>query len=297
MAIRITIPGIVRLAWLRQPDEVIAANDSAVVQRSLSGRGGLWQRSIAAKLAVFQTADGNIWPAFRDRLDPLRAKQQSELEAAMSDTSGLLARLAPETDALAAYVRSGQTNRPPEIIVQQMVGRLFFPDYAASEESYDAAWTLQAWLASGPIKSYSLKCSGELERAIDRIISLAHGNTSCAHATAIAMENIVNAIERMRRLARRGNNLGKLSPEEVLACTLRAPKRVIRETRDGGRVGGTRFGARTLLILGLEAARRHNPEAGIGFFVHGWNRCPAHAIVPALLAEVWKKAKARAETA
>jgi len=292
MAIKITIPGIVRLAWLRNPDEVIAANASGVVQRSLSGLGGLVQRSIAAKLAVFRTSDGDTWPAFRDRGDPLRAKRQSELETALSDTRGLLKRVAPETGALATYIRSGSSNRPPEIIVQQMVGRLFFPDYAASEESYDAARALQTWLSGGPIKAYLLKCSGELERMRDLIVTLARGNTACAHATAFAMQNIVEVIERMRRLAQARDNLEKLSPQEAIAYTLRAPKQVVRETRDGGRVCGTHLGARTLVILRLEAARRQKPEAGIEFFAKGWNQCPAHAIVPALLAEIWKKARA-----
>ncbi|MGB8135645.1 MAG: hypothetical protein WCF15_02540, partial [Pseudolabrys sp.] len=274
MAMRITIPGIIRLAWLTDPDEVIAANDSGVVQRSLSGLGGLVQRAIAAKLAVFRTADGDIWPAFRDRADPLRTMSQSELEKALADTRGLLKRVAPETGALATYIRSGSTNRPPEITVQQMVGRLFFPDYAASEESYDAARALQTWISGGPIKSYLLKCSGELERALDLIITLARGNTSCAHATAIAMENIVEAIERMRRLAQTSDNLEKLSPQEAIAATLHAPKQVVRETRDGGRVCGTHLGARTLVVLRLETARRQKPEAGIEFFAKGWNQCP-----------------------
>ncbi|HJS60822.1 MAG TPA: hypothetical protein VJ800_03620, partial [Pseudolabrys sp.] len=182
--------------------------------------------------------------------------------------------------------------RLPEIIVQQMVGRLFFPDYTASEESYDAARTLRTWVSGGPIKSYLLKRSGELERARDLIVTLARGNTSCAHATAIAMENIVEAIERMRGLAQARDNLEKLSPREAIAFTLRAPKQVVRETRDGGRVCGTHLGARTLVILRLETARRQKPEAGIEFFAKGWNQCPAHAIVPALLTEIWKKAKA-----
>jgi hypothetical protein len=291
MAIKITIPGIIRLAWLRTPDEVIAANDSGVVQRSLSGLGGLVQRSIAAKLAVFRTADGDVWPAFRDREDPLRAARQIELETALSDTRGLLKRLAPEIEALANYIRGGSTNRPPEIIVQQMVGRLFFADYAASEESYDAALTLQTWVSGGPIKSYLLKMGGDLERALDLILTLARGNTSCAHATAIAMANIANAIEQMRRLAQTRENLKILSPQEAIASTLRAPKQVIRELRDGGRFCGTRLGARTLVILRLESARRQKPEAGIEFFAKGWNQCPAHAIVPALLAEIWKRRK------
>ena len=156
---RITIPGIVRVAWLMDPDQVIAANDSGVVQRSLSGLGGLVHRSIAAKLAVFRSPDGDIWPAFRDRGDPVRVRHQSALEADLSHTQRLLKRVAPETRALAAYVRSGESNRPPEIIVQQLVGRLFFSNYAASEESYDAAHTLQTWVSGGLIKSFLLKWS------------------------------------------------------------------------------------------------------------------------------------------
>lgn len=291
---RITIPGIVRLAWLSDPDEVVAANASGVVQRSLSGLGGLVQRSIAAKLAVFQKSDGDIWPAFRDRADRLRSDRQKELENALAKTQGLLKRVAPETSALAAYVRTGSTNRPPEIIVQQMVGRLFFSDYAASEESYDAACALQTWVSGGPIKSYLLKLSGELERSLDLIVTLSRGDTSCAHATAIAMHNLVDTIERMRRLARARDNLQKLSPQEAIASTLRAPNQVVRETRDAGHVCGMHLGARTLVVLRLECARRQKPDAGIEFFAKGWNQCPAHAIVPALLADVWKKAKAGA---
>jgi hypothetical protein len=222
----------------------------------------------------------------------VRVRQQSALEADLSHTRRLLKRVEPETRALAAYVRSGDGNRAPEIIVQQLVGRLFFPDYAASEESYDAARALQTWVSGGLIKSFLLKFSGEVERAVTLIVTLARGNTSCAHATAIAMHNIVDTIERMRRLARKKGNLEKLSPQEAIASTLRAPKQVIRETRDGGRVCGVHLGARTLVVLRLECARRQKPEAGIEFFAKGWNQCPAHAIVPAVLADVWKNAKA-----
>jgi len=291
MAIRITIPGIIRLAWVTDPDEVVAANDCGAVQRSLSGLGGLVQRSIAAKLAVFRTPEGDVWPAFRDRADPLRMRSHDDLEEALSHTRTLLKRVAPETGALATYIRSGKSNRPPEIIVQQMVGRLFFPDYAASEESYDAACTLQTWVSSGPIKSYLLKCCGKVQRALDSITALSRGNTSCAHATAIAMHNIVDTIERMHRLAKTSGHLERLSPQEAIASTLRAPKQVVRETRDGGRVCGKRLDARTLVVLRLETARRQKPEGGIEFFANGWNQCPAHAIVPALLAEIWKRAK------
>src|SRR5205814_1651137 len=146
MAFTISIPGIIRLVAVTTPEEVLAVNDATVVGRSLSGRGGLVNRSIAAKLAVFRTPDGDVWPAFRDRLDPSRVAHQAALEAALSDIGPLLRRIAPEIVELGGYVRDGAADRSPGVIVQQAVGRLFFADYVASEESYDAARKLQSWL-------------------------------------------------------------------------------------------------------------------------------------------------------
>ena len=296
MAIRITIPGLIRLVWFRTSEEVRAVNNSYLVQRSLSGRGGAFQRAIAKKLTAYCTHDGDIWPAFRDRLDELRAKRQRELEITLSDTRSLLERVAPEISALALYVRSGHTNHPPEVLVQQMIGRLFFSDYTASEESYDAAYTLQTWLTGGPVKTYFLERSGALQSAFDQITKLAHGDTSCAHATALAMKNIVKSIELMRQLARKDKNR-KISPQDAVARTLRAPKLVFREARDGGRAGAFPLSARSLVLLGVDAARRRDGDNDLAFFANDWNRCPAHAIVPALLANIWQRAQIIQETA
>ena len=76
MAITLAIPGLLRLVYVSAPDEVLAFDKASVIARTLSGRGGLVHRAVAAKLAVFRTADGGVWPAFRDRLDPLRHAQQ-----------------------------------------------------------------------------------------------------------------------------------------------------------------------------------------------------------------------------
>jgi hypothetical protein len=289
MAFRVYIPGICRLVFVRTPHEVCAVNDAAVTTRSLSGRGGLVNRAVAARLRVFRTPAGDLWPAFRDRLDPLRAEHQGEVEATLGDVRDLLARLAPEIAALAVYVRSGRSLRSPGIVVQQAVGRMFFPDYTASEESYDAARTLQTWLSVGPLRAWRLKRSGALQAALDQITALARGNTSCAHATALAIENIVRSIELMRKLALSGDNLQALGPQDAVARTLRAPARVIREVRDGARIGNVRLRARSLVLLGIEAARRQRPGPGFEFFAGAWSRCPAHAIVPALLGKVWQE--------
>ena len=291
MAFTITIPGIIRLVVVKTPAELVAVNDASTVQRSLSGRGGLANRLIAARLAVFRTADGDIWPAFRDRLDPLRVANQKELEAALSNVGALLQRIDPEIAELGRYVSDGAAPRNVGVIVQQAVGRLFFADYAASEESYEAARTLQTWSTAWPLRAYWIRRSGALQASLDRIIALSRGNMACAHATAIAMKNIVTSIELMRELASQGDNLARIEPQDALVHSLRAPTQVLREARDGVRAGPVRLPARSLVLLAVECAHRQHPVPSFAFFASAWNRCPAHSIVPALLMNVWQAAR------
>lgn len=295
MALIITIPGLVRLALVRNPDELLRVNDAAVVTRSLSGRGGLFNRSVAAKLTVFRAPDGDIWPAFRDRHDPLRAAHQASLESALSKIDALLQQIAPEITELGNYVGGRRAHRSMGVVVQQAVGRLFFPDYLASEESYAAARTLQAWSSAWPLRAAWLRRSGALKAALDRIQTASRGNMACAHATALAMDNIVKSIELMRELALHGDNLAKIEPKDALLRTLRAPARVVRETRDGDFIGLIRLRSRTLVLLAVENARQQRAsDPGFAFFAGAWNQCPAHGLVPALLSNVWRAARTRA---
>src|SRR5262249_35610884 len=107
MALSIRIPGIISLAIVRAPAELTAIDDARGVDRMLSGRGGLVNRSIAAKLAVFRTAQGRVWPAFASRGDGARAAQQLDLEHRLADSDALLRRLAHDIAAIADCVRTG----------------------------------------------------------------------------------------------------------------------------------------------------------------------------------------------
>jgi hypothetical protein len=296
VAFTITIPGIISLAVVKTPAELRAVNDASTVHRSLSGLGGLANRSVVAKLAVFRAPDGDIWPAFRDRFDPLRATRQAALEAALSNVELLRRRIAPEIAELGSYVRDGTAHRSTGVIVQQAVGRLFFADYAASEESYDAARTLQTWSSAWPPRAFWIRRSGALQASLDRITDLSRGDMACAHATALAMGNIVRSIELMRSLAGQGDNLAKIEPQEALARTLRAPAHVAREVHDGGGACPLRLRARSLVLLAVESARQQSPDPGFAFFAGAWNQCPAHSIVPALLADVWEAARTDARS-
>jgi hypothetical protein len=297
VAFTINIPGLVRLIIAWQPNELLGINDASMVTRPLSGRGGLVNSSIAGKLAVFRSPDGDIWPAFRDRRDPSRATHQAALEAALSDVEPLLQRIAPEIAALGSYVAGAPTDRNMGVIVQQAVGRLFFADYTATEDSYRAARKLQAWLAAGPLRAFLIRRSGALEAARDQIEKLSRGNMACAHATALAMDNIVRSVDLMRMMEREGGNLATITPEVASAQTLRAPARVVREAQDEAYIGSIRIRSRTLVLLMLDHARRQRPaDPGFAFFAGAWNQCPAHGIVPALLIAVWRAAQDRRGT-
>jgi hypothetical protein len=290
MAIAIRIPGLLNLVVVKKPAEILAVNAAAGVDRPLSGRGGLVNRSIGNKLKPFQAPTGEVWPAFCSRLDPQRIAHQNEVAAKLSDVPAQLRRVSGEIGELAAYVRGKETARPVGMVVQQAVGKLFFEDYRASPESHDAAQTLSAWLKAGPLKTLVLRLSGKMQAAVDAVLTHARGNTACAHGTGIALHNIVESVELMRKLA--GSRLRQLSPEEAAAQTLRAPPRAVREARDSVRVGNVRARERSIILLSVESARQHGSDPGIAFFAGQWNQCPAHAFVPALLAEIWKTARA-----
>ncbi|MFL5042709.1 MAG: hypothetical protein ACJ8D0_23150 [Xanthobacteraceae bacterium] len=292
MAISIRIPGLLKLVVARKAAEILAMNAAMGIDRPLSGRGGLFNRAIGNKLKLFQAPTGEIWPAFCSRLDPVRIAHQNEVAAKLADVPAQLRRLSSEIGELAGYVRGKETARPVGMVVQQIVGRVFFDDYRANRESYDAAQTLSAWLKAGPLKTLVMRRSGKVPAAVDAVLTHARGNTACAHGTGIALHNIIESVELMRKLARSETRLRQLSPDEAVAQTLRAPQRAVREARDSVCAGSIRVRERSIILLGVESARKHGSDPGIAFFTGQWNECPAHAFVPALLAEIWKTARA-----
>jgi hypothetical protein len=293
MGFSINLPGLLRLAVLKKPAEIRAMNAAEGIDRALSGQGGSLNRSIISKLQPFRTPDGRLWPAFSSRSDPVRAKYQGELEARLSNLQASLQGISGQIAELAAFVVDKPGARPAGIVVQEAVGRLFFPDYRANDNSYAAAKTLSEWLAAGPVKTLRMRLAGQPQAAIGEVTQQARGDLACAHATGIAMHNIVESLTQMQELARSGNALKQLSPSEAVTRTLRGPQRVVREAQTDVQAAGSRIPAHALVLLSVEDARKDGSDPGIVFFTGQWNQCPAHSLVPALLAEVWRTAIAK----
>lgn len=290
MAFSINIPYLLRLTVIRTPAEAAAIDDAARVDRPISGRGGLINRAASRKLAPFTPAEGPCWPAFASRLNPTRAAGQAALEQKLRDFDGKWASLEAEIKDLGRQVRGQPTERSTGVLVQQVIGRLFFDDFTATEESYAAAVTVSGWIAAGPIKTLYLRCSGKFQAALDRVIAQARGNLTCAHGIGLAMHNIVDSVTAMRKLARSEGALREIAPEQITALVLSAPARVVREAQDGVVLPNAKVRDRALVMILVDAARRAGNDPG-AFFVGHWNQCPAHAFVPALLSRIWLAAR------
>lgn len=295
MARRIRVPWLVDVLIVDQPAEIRAlAAESRLDRDFATARGPLINRMVTGRIRRWLRADGSFLPALAPRGNALRAKRQEEL-ARQLDPS----RNEPLWDdatirELAAYVRGTTSGDRVGPVVQQVVGRLFDPGYSASSESYEAARTIDGVGAAKPLRYLWWQLSGKLARARRLIWRLAKDDGHAVHGTAIAMHNIVRALERMRVLRANPGMPPRLSEATILTQCMVAPPRVLREaaepfeTPPAGR--GMRRG--TLVVMELDEARKRDPDGAMTFMSESWSRCPASGFVAALLLAVWREAEA-----
>src|SRR5262249_35831607 len=165
MGISIRIPGLLRLMVVTKPGEMLAVNAAAGVGRPLSGRGSLFTRFMGANAQGVCAARGGVLGGLCPRKDGSGRARSKEVAEKLTDIPAKLQSIRGEIAELAAYVRGKPTARSAGVIVQQAVGKLFFADYRASEESFDAAQTLSIWLRALPLRTRLLRRSGKVQAA------------------------------------------------------------------------------------------------------------------------------------
>jgi hypothetical protein len=283
----IDIPWIARLVLATDAAECRALAAAEGIDRPPPDHGRLVNRLVAARLRRFRARTGELWPAFAGRHDQCRLTRRTNLANRLG-IDGLL-KVQPELDRLAAFVAGKVAPDALGPAAQQLVGRLCLDGYVADAASYAAARTVDAWISSGPLRTLYLRRSGRLQAAIDLLEARAHGDLACAHATAIAVHNLVASLEAMCDIAHSQDR--PASPDEAVRRALHVPAVVVRGTRDAVTVGKQRVRERSLVLLAVRRARRSSVGFD-GFFADGWNACPAHGSVRDLLAEVWRRAQA-----
>jgi hypothetical protein len=193
-------------------------------------------------------------------------------------------------DALAAQILKLGDRAALGPMVQTVIGQLFVPDYRGTAESWQAAVTLDVAVRSfNPLRHIWWAATGRVRRSREILANMTGGNLAGLHATAIAIHNLVDALERMRDLAGRADALRRYTGQEAASICLKAPDSVLRQAVAIGTTGSGSFRRGTLVQLQLEAARASSLRPDIAFMTSSWSRCPAHAWVPALLAAVWER--------
>ena len=83
----------------------------------------------------------------------------------------------------------------------------------------------------------------------------------------------------------------RISDDELLAKVLVAPESIVRQACSVGATiaGDVRNG--TLVIMAVKEAGARTLDQSMSFMSESWSFCPAHKLVPALLLEIWNRAK------
>lgn len=292
MARRVSVPLLLDLVLVDDPAEIVELNDDPRVTRRFRRGGRLINRVVQARLLDAMRVGGALLPALAPRNDAERAERQRALEAQLKPTRRR--RLWSEADLapLAAYVRGEAGKEGVGPAVQQLVGRLFVPDYRADAASYRAARLVDAYPGANPLRALWWRLTGRLARARDLLSRRAGEDRHAVHATTIALHNIVRALGTMRALAADPGRRLRASADTVVAQCLSAPARLLRRTEAGFATPALAgpMPADALVVFNLERAHAVAPDNGVAFMAQGWSRCPAHAFVPALLRAVWEAA-------
>jgi hypothetical protein len=136
------------------------------------------------------------------------------------------------------------------------------------------------------LKTFWSRLTGRLASSRALLIERANGEAAAVHATAIAMHGIVESLERMRG-AMRVDGAWHTTPQQAAREALVAPSKLLRQcvrpTHDGLRPGA-------LVLFRLRGMHANTESNDLALSRNAWSECPAHAIVPRLLQEVWRTA-------
>ncbi|NBB70367.1 MAG: hypothetical protein GVY33_08595 [Alphaproteobacteria bacterium] len=288
MGERLRIPFVVDVLRVRTPEEVLALADAAVLDRRFAPHLPLVNRLIQARMDWTMGSGSSALPSALPRDHPGRGAAQAELTARLEpakrpwDDASL--------DALAEAIR-GRPKRTLGELVQEAVGRLFEPQYRATPATWRAALALDAGLRSNnPLTRFTQKLTRTVPHARRTLAWAVGGDLAGVHATGIAVHTMLGAVERLADALRDRELAARLSTRAVLGRALTAPDIVVRTATMPAETPAGPVAAGTLVMLETAAATELSADPRVAFLSESWSACPAHATVPAMLAEIWWRA-------
>ena len=290
MARHIRVPWLVDVVLAAAPEEIRALDDEPFVDRNFIARGPLINRLVTSRIRQWFEIMGRPLPSLAPRGDALRAERQVELAAALDPDRGRVLWTDAQLDTLTAYVSGGSSDEQAAITIQEIIGRLFDPNYLADRESWNAATLIDKFRDGFSPVQIVWQITGKLRRARDLLVARAKADRWAMHGTAIGVHGVVQALARMRAL-RALPHAQSLGDDAVLWQSLAPPKQVPRTVEAPLATPLTEEPLQpgTIVLLQLEAAGPSAPGAEMVFMQGRWNACPARAMVIALLRSVWHR--------
>lgn len=288
---RTRIPGFIDVIQVDDPQEIIELNHDARIDRRFDLRWPILNWLIVRRALNVLSFAGNRFPTMIERDSASRASAQAKLGAALDARAAAVRQGPEELQELAAWLIGSVPETQVGIAVQQVVGRLFSPTFAATQESWDAAKILvTAPRSPNVLRTVWWIVSGKLHRAKRLLAGMVDGNLAAVNGIGIAAHNIVNSLQQMKRLYSDLSTRRALSPEEAVRESLAAPVSLLRQATSHGEISGCPFSRNSLFVLAIGRASKAPGGQSLVFMDESWSGCPASQWVPAMLEGVWKRA-------
>ena len=288
---RTRIPGFIDVIQVDDPQEIIELNRDDRIDRKFDLRWPILNWLIVRRALNVLSFAGNRFPTTIGRDSASRASAQAKLGAALDARAAAVRQGPEELQELAAWLIGSVPETQVGIAVQQVVGRLFSPTFAATQESWDAAKILvTAPRSPNVLRTVWWIVSGKLHRAKRLLAGTVDGNLAAVNGIGIAAHNIVNSLQQMKRLYSDLSTRRALSPEEAVRESLAAPVSLLRQATSHGEISGCPFSRNSLFVLAIGRASKAPGGQSLVFMDESWSGCPASQWVPAMLEGVWKRA-------
>src|SRR5690349_18823136 len=216
----IEVPYVGALLIVDELEHLQLLNRSEAVRRPLSEEGGLLMRFLHKRLFSDLRFAGHVLPALIDKDSRSREYHQAAVEALLADYRAQGRVTDEDLAPLFSFVAGKLDAEAAAIATQQVLGRWFQPGYKATKKTLDAAKRIEQWTMPLPRLGF-----GALERAKALLYKTAGEDVRGVHATAVTVHHVVDALNRMRKLAKSSPGLGHA---ELLEQVLRPPPTLLR---------------------------------------------------------------------
>ncbi len=266
------------------------------LDRAYSNRTILINGLILGRVRKVLQFGGKPFPTVSPKDAEDRAAAQNVLWQSLNVLAPKFSSGPDELESLAAFVRGVGPDDTCGPQVQQVVGRLFNPGFAATHKSWEAALILdKAPRTTNLFLLLWWAVTGRVDAAKQLLAEMVGGDLAGIHlasASRATQHWKVNGVDHARQLyddprgQRASFSLHRL--QRVAVCSLPQPcfdsqLHPAVQTKANSTPG-------LLVILSLQAANANVHNQDVAFLRQSWSRCPAEQWVPAMLEGIWRRA-------